>query len=128
MNENITCENLKSRLLISASALGAGHLLDEGAVSRYVDCRPPSIGLADSASDRTRLRNPLGLGLMAAGVVAVFGILLIVYEIISTFFQWRFSEEYWQRFARFTTEGSNDYEWLLRRSRRMQRLLGVGGI
>jgi hypothetical protein len=74
------------------------------------------------------LKSALALGLISAGVLAILGLLLLVYEVISMWLQLRFTEEYFQRFARFTTQESNDYEWLLRRSTKMQVLLGPGGL
>jgi hypothetical protein len=66
--------------------------------------------------------------LIAAGVLAIFGILLMLSDIVSMWSQLRFTENYWQHFARFTTTRSGSYEWLLRRSTKMQMLLGPGGI
>ncbi|MDQ6948135.1 MAG: hypothetical protein M3256_18165 [Actinomycetota bacterium] len=68
------------------------------------------------------------VGLIVAGVLATLGILVIISDILSMWLELRFTENYWQHFARFTTAGSGSYEWLLRRSTKMQVLLGPRGI
>jgi hypothetical protein len=80
------------------------------------------------------MARPVVIGLALAGLLLLLGLLVIVYELVSMVMRIRFANEYLGRFTGFINNWSpgrynrTEYDWLLRRSRRMQQDLGSAGI
>ena len=80
------------------------------------------------------MARPILIGLVVGGLLLLLGLLTILYEIGSLVLRLRFSNIYLGRFARFASTWSPgrydqaEYDWLLRRSNRMQTDLGTGGL
>jgi hypothetical protein len=77
---------------------------------------------------------PLVVALLVAGCLAALGLILLLYDIANLSLRLRFTDEYLGRFDRFVKAWSaglfdpGEYDWLLRRSPKMQAELGLGGM
>jgi hypothetical protein len=80
------------------------------------------------------MSRPIVIGLASVGVLLLLGLLVIAYDLVSMVTKIRFANEYLDRFTRFVNSWSPglydkaEYDWLLRRSPRMQRDLGSAGM
>ena len=80
------------------------------------------------------MARPIVIGLAVGGLLLLLGLLVILYELVAMVVKIRFGNEYLGRFSRFVGSWSPghydqaEYDWLLRRSPRMQRDLGSAGM
>jgi hypothetical protein len=80
------------------------------------------------------MARPFVVGLAVAGLLLMLGLLVVLYELGGLVLRLRFSNDYLRRFTAFVNNWSPgrynqaEYDWLLRRSNRMQADLGTGGM